>query len=303
MNRREWLIAAGAGVAASAVPAGAAPPAAWRPGFCLNTSTVRGHQVPFLEKVAAAAKAGYDGIEPWVRELEAHRQAGQSLRDLAKRFRDAGLKVAGAIGFARWVVNAAAERRKGVEQLKRDMATVRAAGGDKIAAPPSAATKGQSLSLDAVAERYAAILRVGADIGVTPILEVWGFSKNLSRLAEASYVLAACGRADACALPDVYHLYRGGSPFAGLGTLAGKAIGLFHINDYPDIPRQKVKDSDRVHPGDGVAPLADILRTLRGTGYRGMLSLELFNRDYWKKPVAEVIATGLKKMRAAVAQL
>ena len=53
-------------------------------------------------------------------------------------------------------------------------------------------------------------------------------------------------------------------------------------------------------PGDGVAPMKIILRTLRDIGFRGWLSLELFNRDYWRKPAEEVAKTGLAKIKAAV---
>jgi sugar phosphate isomerase/epimerase len=49
-----------------------------------------------------------------------------------------------------------------------------------------------------------------------------------------------------------------------------------------------------------VAPLDTFLQTLRDIGYRGVLSLEVFNREYWKRDAQEVARTGLEKMRAAV---
>ena len=56
------------------------------------------------------------------------------------------------------------------------------------------------------------------------------------------------------------------------------------MNDYPaKPPRSEITDAHRVYPGDGVAPLASMLRDLRRIGFRGVLSLELFNRDYWKQ--------------------
>ena len=56
----------------------------------------------------------------------------------------------------------------------------------------------------------------------------------------------------------------------------------------------------QVFPGDGVAPLADVFRTLRDIGYRGMLSLELFNPEYYKRDAFEVVKEGLTKTKAAV---
>jgi sugar phosphate isomerase/epimerase len=181
------------------------------------------------------------------------------------------------------------------------MELIRELGGRLIAAPPAGAVDGDKLNLDAVAERYTKLLEVGRARDCAPQLEVWGFSKNFSRLSEVLYVLAAVQDPDACILPDVYHLYKGGSNFADVATLAGEVTHVLHMNDYPDIPRDKINDSDRVYPGDGIAPVPSILRILFNNGFRGVLSLELFNRNYWKLNPEEVASTGLAKMKAAVA--
>jgi 2-keto-myo-inositol isomerase len=80
-------------------------------------------------------------------------------------------------------------------------------------------------------------------------------------------------------------------------------VKMFHINDYPaDPPRETINDSHRVYPGDGVAPLPEMLRDLRLAGFQGFLSLELFNRDYWKQDALAVAKTGLEKTKAVVAK-
>ena len=112
---------------------------------------------------------------------------------------------------------------------------------------------------------------------------------------------AAAQHPDACVLPDIYHLYKGGSEFYDLALLSGKRIHVFHINDYPDIPRDKITDADRVYPGDGISPVSKILATVFESGFDGVLSLELFNRTYWKQDPNLVAATGLERMKKAVA--
>jgi sugar phosphate isomerase/epimerase len=102
-------------------------------------------------------------------------------------------------------------------------------------------------------------------------------------------------------LADVYHLHKGGSGFGGVRLLSGAALQVFHMNDYPaKPPRGTITDAHRVYPGDGVAPLRQVLRDLRALGFRGVLSLELFNREYWKQDALTVARTGLEKMRAVV---
>jgi sugar phosphate isomerase/epimerase len=111
------------------------------------------------------------------------------------------------------------------------------------------------------------------------------------------------GHTKACVLPDVYHLYKGGSDINGLKLLGPSAMHAFHINDYPSIPpRKEINDAERVYPGDGIAPLDDLFRTLRDIGFTGALSLELFNREYWKQDASVVLKTGLSKMKDAVAK-
>ena len=105
---------------------------------------------------------------------------------------------------------------------------------------------------------------------------------------------------DACILADVFHMYKGGSPYEGLRLVGADTVALFHVNDFPARPpRAEITDAARVYPGDGVAPLHVIFRDLARAGFHGPLSLELFNADYYKQPARTVAETGLRKMREA----
>lgn len=299
-TRRDWLaLAAGATIAGMAQPVLAQEPNPFT--YSLNTSTIRGQNLPIVDEVIIAGRAGYQAIEPWINELETYVQGGGQLRDLARRIQDAGLRVESAIGFAEWIVDDDARRRQGLENSRRAMDMVRQIGGTRLAAPPVGATQQTDLNLLRAAERYRALCAVGQEIGVVPQVEVWGFSRSLSRLGEAAQIAIESGHPQACILADVYHLHKGGSGFTGLKLLGGASMQVFHMNDYPASPgRAEITDADRVYPGDGVAPLAEILRDLRRIGFRGALSLELFNRTYWRQDALTVARTGLEKMRAVV---
>lgn len=274
-----------------------------KPLYCLNTSTIQGEKIPLLNQIEIAKKAGYDGIEIWLRDVDKHIQSGGTIDDLRKHINDSGLSVEGAIAFAEWIVDDDEKRSRGLEQAKREMELVVTLGGSRIAAPPAGATSGSKLDLNKAADRYRALLEIGATTGCRPMLEVWGFSSNLHKLSEVLYVAAGAQHPDACVLPDVYHLYKGGSDFLDLPFLAGSKVPMLHMNDYPDIPRDKINDADRIYPGDGTAPVANVLKTLYSTGFNGTLSLELFNRSYWEQDPLQVATTGLNKMKAIVASL
>jgi 2-keto-myo-inositol isomerase len=269
--------------------------------FCFNTATVLGQKLGIVKEVEIAAEAGYDSIEPWIQAIDEYVKKGGSLTDLRKRIADAGLTVESAIGFPEWVVNDDARRAKGVEQAKREMDMVAQIGGKRFAAPPAGATDKPDLNwLDAV-ERYKALLEAGDRIGIVPQLELWGGSKNLNRLGQCVGITMETGHPKACVLADVYHLYKGGSNYRGLRLLSADAIHVLHMNDYPAEPsREKIDDSHRVLPGDGIAPVVEILELLRKSGGQKVLSLEIFSRKYWKEDALTVAKAGLGKMKAVV---
>ena len=269
--------------------------------YCLNTSTIRGQKLSLKEEINVTAKAGYSAIEPWVHKINDHVSSGGSLRDIRKQLNDLGVTVESAIDFPRWVVDDDAERAKGVEQVKRAMDVLAQIGGKRVAAPPAGANREPGLDLMKAAERYRVLLELGDQMGVVPQVETWGPSKNLSRIGEAMFVVIESGHPKACYLPDVYHTYKGGSDFHGYKQLSAQAIQVIHLNDYPaDPPRETIGDRDRVMPGDGIAPMSQIIHDLYANGSRAVLSLELFNPTYWKQDPLEVAKLGLAKMKKAV---
>jgi len=309
IDRRSWLLTGVCGTAAAIgaskeVPAdeGAPPTDARSPStvdwrFCLNTATISGAKLSLPKLIELTAGAGYDGIEVWIRDLVRHQEEQGSLSDIKKQIADAGLEAVNAIGFARWIVDDPEERKRGRDDLLRDMDLARQIGCPRIAAPPSGATR---VHLDpmAMAERYRELIEIGARQGVAPRLEMWGSSQSLSRLGELAFVAIESGSQAARILPDVYHIYRGGSSLDGLAMIDGRAIEVFHLNDYPADPgRTELNDSHRIYPGDGIAPLGPALASLARNGFDGFLSLELFNREYWKQDPAEVARVGLDRMR------
>jgi len=122
--------------------------------------------------------------------------------------------------------------------------------------------------------------------------------KKLGSLAEAIQIIRLLKDSEILILFDIFHSAKTDSSFDLIGELKGEQIGLIHVNDYPyaDDIRQ-LKDSQRVYPGDGVAPLDKIVNTLKKIGYSGVFSLELFNEEYEKAGAENVVKTGIEKMK------
>jgi sugar phosphate isomerase/epimerase len=268
-------------------------------GYCLNTSTIRGNNLDIVGVIAAASTAGFDAIEPWMMEVDAYTSKGGTLKDLGKRIADAGLTVESAIAFNSVLNDDDAARAAALEKLKADMDKVAQIGGKRIAVPPGGGRV--AVSLDNAAKYYREALELGEKMGVQPLLELWGTHPVLGPLSHGIYVTVAAGRADASLLLDVFHLYKSGTPFTALKQINGASLHVMHLNDYPQAADPAtLNDGSRIYPGDGVAPLRQILRDLRDGGFRGHFSLELFNKGYWAKSADENLKTAMEKIRATV---
>lgn len=263
--------------------------------YCLNTSTISGKNPGILKYIEIASEAGYDGIEVWIRDIKAFLDEGHSIEELKKFIEDHGISVENAIGFAPWISGGSS----GMEQMKEEMEILASIGGKRIAAPPAGVPTDQPLDFFMAGEKYAEILELGRSTGVMPQLEFWGASPVMWHIGQALTVAASANDPDVRLLPDVYHMFRGGSGFDSLKMLNGSVIEIFHMNDYVGtIPRLEQTDADRVYPGDGVGPVKQVLRDLKKMGGVKVLSLELFNRKYWEEDPLLVAKTGLDKMRS-----
>lgn len=307
LSRREVIAGAAAAVVSSITPAaqaqrtsGAAARPANEPfGYCLNTSTIRGNNLELPAVITAASKAGFHAIEPWIMEIDGYTTGGGSLKDLGKRIADAGLTVANAIAFNSLLDDDDTRRAASMEKLKVDMDKVAQIGGTRIAVPPG--NNRAAVTLDNAARYYREALEMGEKAGVQPLLELWGTHPVLGPLSHGIYVSVAAGRPDASLLIDVFHLYKSGTSFDSLKQINGAALHVMHLNDYPQAADSStLNDSNRIYPGDGVAPFRQIFRHMRDNGFRGYFSLELFNRDYWTKSADENLKTAMDKIRATV---
>ena len=161
--------------------------------YCLNTSTIRAEGTSPIDAIDTAADAGYEGIEPWVSEIDAFVEGGGSLADVRARAEGRGIQIVNLIAFPEWAVPEDDRREAGLEELKRCLEMAKTLGCPFLAAPPRG-IHDRVVDIFGVAERYGTVVDIAKDYGVTPLLEYWGIAKTLGRTGEALLVAAECGR-------------------------------------------------------------------------------------------------------------
>ncbi len=261
--------------------------------LCLNTSTIR--PTPLLEKIRIAGQAGYRAIEPWNDEITEYLNAGGTLAELKSSLADAGLKAVSVIALHGWITAEGDEYAHVLDDCRRRMDQAAALGSPYIVASPPR----EVVDLGRATQRFQDLLRLGRAAGVTPSMEFLGFVDGIKSVASAWAIASGSGDPKATIVADVFHLIRGGGQIDDLLTIPGDRLANFHINDVPAVPDPLTQtDADRVMVGDGIADLPRVIANLRAIGYRGPLSLELFNRDLWAQDPSEVVRRGLERIQA-----
>ena len=263
--------------------------------LCLNTSTIR--PASLMDKIRITGQAGYEAIELWSDDLTKYEAEKGSLEDVVKALEDNGLRVVTLIALHGWMDSVGAKYQESLEEARRKMGQAAVVGSEYIIASPP---RGR-VDLDLGAERYRQLLQIGREYGVKPAMEFLGFVDHVNQIKHAWQVVTGADDPDGTIILDVFHMYRGGSTLDDLKKIPADRIAIFHFNDAPESPaREQQTDANRVYPGDGVAPLGEMLEIVKGSGYQGVISLELFNPKYWEQDPAEVARVGLEKMKAVL---
>jgi len=269
--------------------------------FALNTSTIQ--PAGLMEKIRATAAAGYDAIELWIMDVEAHLAAGKPVADVRKALDDAGLDRPSMIYLKGWWEPEAAARRAALDEARRRLDIAAQLGVRRfVAGPPQA-----SMDTTWVGQCYRQLLDAAASSGVWPSFEFLGFVEKFTTLESAWEVCRLADHPQATLTADAWHFFRGGGTTESLDApllakIPNERLSIVHWDDAPaDIPREQQTDGSRVMPGDGILNLKGLADQLRRKGWRGTLSLELFNEDYWRQDPLEVARIGLEKMKESVA--
>jgi sugar phosphate isomerase/epimerase len=96
-------------------------------------------------------------------------------------------------------------------------------------------------------------------------------------------------------LLDSWHWHHAGGTLKEI-VAAGKAGRIVHVQvaDSPDLPPEKIVDSERLMPGEGVIDLVGFFRAVRDGGYADGVSPEIFGRGLKDMAPEDGARLGLK---------
>jgi 2-keto-myo-inositol isomerase len=263
---------------------------------CYNGATSRPY--PLEEDIRAAGAAGFPLVELWgekferffqthtvadLQELLAHHQVRPAAIDLVWLDYSSEEGVAKAIGRTRYLGEIA-------QAIGCDLLLL-CSGGEL-----HGRSKAQGLAL--VADYLRPVCAAAAEFGCRLAIEPLGGHALIPGCEEALAVIERAGQPNLGLMWDFFHYYKSNVPLETIRQIPLDKLWLVHVDDAPALPRETLRDPDRVYPGQGVLPLPHYFATLRKLGYTGPISVELFNQDYYQQPIDEITRNAYQSLLA-----
>jgi len=257
----------------------------------LNCLTIR--KAKLEEQIKATSSAGYAGIGLRYDDIHDFLNEGHNLEDVASLIRKYNLSVVEMSFGPGWQYTNKEIKKQTLNKAEQTFRYCKALDCSCVVACASA----ESGDIERATKDYQELCKMGEEHGVKLALEFLGFAKQIKNLKTAWEIVQKADASNGGILLDVFHFYRGGSSISDLKSIPIEKILLIHLSDAPKISLNKLKDADRVFPGEGVIPFNDILQVINKKGYQGYFSLELLNPTYWEDDPYKIAQKGIDSVK------
>lgn len=282
MKRRDFValsalpvLARGLGAGRAEAQSSAAPAGAGGGMFvCMHEATSAEHD--FRTAMEGYARAGIRAVE--VDLVKVREFVGSGSPEKARRLlSDLGLKPVSSSNQL-FLEEPGERRAQAIEDLKWKVELDQAIGCDRIVTPSAASERHTADDYARVIDNLLEAAEIAKPHGVTLMLEHTRVSTLVGTLRTALGVVRKANHPNLRVMLDTFHFWSGMSKLEDLELLRDGELHHLHFEDVPAEPPVEVfEQRHRVFPGEGIAPLAQIVATLKRKGYKGPASLEMFD--------------------------
>ncbi len=264
---------------------------------CIATVALSG-SLP--EKLEAAAKVGFDGVEVMEADLLAYDGSPAELRNIAG---DLGLTIDLYQPFRDFEAMPEPQRGRNLERAERKFDIMQALGTELVLVCSNTLAAALDDDARAAADLHAMAVRA-ARRGLRVGFEALSWSRHIRLWRHAWRIVQQAAHPALGLIVDSFHTLALRDDPSGLADVPGDRIFFVQLADAPlrDMDVLSWSRHYRNFPGQGDLPVDGFVRAVLASGYRGPLSLEVFNDNFRAAPPRRIAQDGLRSLILAEAQ-
>jgi 4-hydroxyphenylpyruvate dioxygenase len=227
------------------------------------------------DKLAAAAAAGFDGVEIFENDLVA---CASSPAEIRRRVEDLGLSMELYQPFRNFEAVPPDQLARNLRRARRKLELTCLLGAPMLLVCSSVS----ELAVDddgLASEQLHQLATLAAEHGVRVAYEALSWGRHVHDYEHAWRIVEAAGHPALGVCLDSFHILSRGTNLDAIGSIPADKLFFLQLSDAPFLAMDVLQWSrhHRCFPGQGSFDLPGFLHRVVAAGYRGPLSLEIFN--------------------------
>ena len=252
------------------------------------------------DKLEAAATVGFDGVEIMESDLLSFDGSPADVRRIAS---DLGLSIDLYQPFRDFEAMPEPQRRRNLDRAERKFDVMEELGTDLVLVCSN--THAGALDDDTRAAADLAIMAERAALrGLRVGFEALSWGRHIRLWGHAWRIVQQAGHPALGLIVDSFHTLVLDDDPAGIASVPAERLFFVQLADAPRLSMDVLSLSrhHRSFPNQGELPVDSFVRAVLASGYRGPLSLEVFNDHFRAAPARMIARDGLRSLILAEAQ-
>ena len=246
------------------------------------------------EKLRAIAAAGFQAVEIFENDFTCF---DGSARDVANMCRDLGLKICALQPFRDFEGMPGAMRAQAFRRIEKKFDLMQELGTDLLLVCSSVSPHALG-GIDRAADDLRELGERAAARGLRVGFEALAWGRHVNDYRDAWEIVRRANHPAIGIILDSFHTLAPGFPVDAIAAIPGDRIFLVQLADAPQLDLDVLSWSRhfRCFPGQGNLPVADFMRAIDATGYKGPLSLEIFNDQFRAQSTKDVAVDAMRSL-------
>jgi 4-hydroxyphenylpyruvate dioxygenase len=246
------------------------------------------------QKLKAIAAAGFDAVEIFENDLTS---SSASAREIALMCGDLGLRICALQPFRDFEGLPEPQRRQAFRRAEKKFDLMQELGTDLLLVCSNVSP----LALGGIDRAAADLQELGeraASRGLRVGFEALAWSRYINDYRDAWEIVRRANHPAIGVILDSFHTLAPGFPVNAIPAIPGDRIFLVQLADAPQLDLDVLSCSRhfRRFPGQGNLPVTSFMEAVDATGYRGPLSLEVFNDQFRAQSTGDVAIDAMRSL-------